>query len=137
MNTMTRTAALGGAGLLSAALIAFAAPVSVAQDAKDSENTAFKRSEDTPDVVQTVDDDDDDDTGNTNTNGDDDTRTNGQNSGTGNSNDGTNSRVTDVSRDQDRSRGDKTKDWTNDGPGKQKRDFSQNQTNDGSRNDTR
>jgi len=41
-----------------------------------------------------------------------------------------------VSRDNDRSRGDRTKDWTRDG-GDKTRDHSANQTNDGSRNDTR
>ena len=51
-------------------------------------------------------------------------------------NDGTNSNFTDVSRDNDRSRSDKTKDWTRDG-GDRTRDHSNNQTNDGSRNDTR
>ena len=52
------------------------------------------------------------------------------------SNDGTNSRVTPVSRDKDRSRGDLTKDWTRDG-GDRTRDWSRNTTNDKSRNDTR
>ena len=41
-----------------------------------------------------------------------------------------------MSRDRDQSRGDRTKDWTRDG-GDRTRDFSQNRTNDGSRNDTR
>ena len=53
------------------------------------------------------------------------------------SRDNTRSNVTKVSRDRDRSRGDKTRDWTRDGAGKQKRDLSANQTNDRSRNDTR
>lgn len=80
--------------------------------------------------VQVVDDDDaaDPDT-NSNTNGT-------FNSGTGNSNDGTNSRVTPVSRDRDLSRDDLTKDWTRDG-GDRTRDFSRHATNDRSRNDTR
>lgn len=42
-----------------------------------------------------------------------------------------------VSRDKDRSRGDRTRDWTRDGDGDRTRDFSQNRTNDGSRGDTR
>ena len=41
-----------------------------------------------------------------------------------------------MSRDRDRSRGDKTRDWTKDGKGK-RRDWSANKTNDRSRNDTR
>jgi hypothetical protein len=53
-----------------------------------------------------------------------------------NSNDNTNSRVTGVSRDRDKSRGDLTKDWTRDG-GDKTRDHSANRTNDRSRNDTR
>jgi hypothetical protein len=53
------------------------------------------------------------------------------------SRDNTRSNVTKVSRNRDRSRGDKTRDWTRDGAGKQKRDFSANKTNDRSRNDTR
>jgi hypothetical protein len=72
------------------------------------------------------DDGDDDNTGNT-----------GGGDGTGNSNDGTNSRHTGVSRDRDRSRGDLTRDRTKDGPGGGKRDWSQNGTNDRTRNDTR
>jgi hypothetical protein len=52
------------------------------------------------------------------------------------SRDNTRSNVTKVSRDRDRSRGDKTRDWTRDG-GKKKRDFSADKTNDRSRNDTR
>ena len=52
------------------------------------------------------------------------------------SRDNTRSNVTNVSRDRDRSRGDKTRDWTRDG-GEKKRDFSANKTNDRSRNDTR
>ena len=42
-----------------------------------------------------------------------------------------------VSRDRDSSRGDLTRDRTKDGPGGSKRDWSQNHTNDRSRNDTR
>ncbi|HEX6261284.1 MAG TPA: hypothetical protein VF097_00395 [Actinomycetota bacterium] len=54
-----------------------------------------------------------------------------------NSNDKTNSRHTPVTRDRDRSRGDLTRDRTKDGPGKSKRDWTKNKTNDRSRNDTR
>ena len=52
-------ASLGLAGMVTTGLIAYATPaVNAAND------VAFKRSEDTPDVVMTVDDEDDDDTGN-------------------------------------------------------------------------
>lgn len=53
------------------------------------------------------------------------------------SNDRTNSRVTPVTRDRDRSRGDLTRDRTDDGPGPKKRDWTENKTNDRSRRDTR
>ena len=54
-----------------------------------------------------------------------------------NSNDATNSRFTPVTYDKDRSRGDLTRDWTQDGAGGGKRDWSRHQTNDRSRNDSR
>ena len=79
---------------------------------------------------------DDDDDSNTNTRSGvsgPETRTRG--AGT-NTNDMTGSRVSAVSRDRDRSRGDQTRDWTRDG-GDRTRDFSRNLTNDRSRNDTR
>jgi hypothetical protein len=79
--------------------------------------------------------DDDTDTGG----GDDTTGGGGDTSFTSgvNSNDGTNSRVTPVTRDRDRSRDDLTRDRTKDGPGTRTRDHSRNHTNDRSRNDTR
>ena len=52
------------------------------------------------------------------------------------SRDKTNSKRTPVSRDRDRSRGDKTRDWTLDG-GDRTRDRTPNSTNDRSRHDTR
>ncbi len=73
----------------------------------------------------------------TGTTGDNTGNTGGDTSGV-DSNDGTGSGYTSVSRDQDISRGDKTRDWTRDGAGDQRRrDWSAGQTNDGSRNDTR
>jgi hypothetical protein len=54
-----------------------------------------------------------------------------------NSNDRTGSGHTGVSRDRDRSRGDKTRDRTKDGPGSGNRDWSGGQTNDRSREDSR
>ena len=69
--------------------------------------------------------------------GDGDTNSNsGYTSGV-DSNDRTGSGHTGVSRDRDRSRGDKTRDWTRDGSGGIKRDWSGGHTNDRSRNDTR
>ena len=53
------------------------------------------------------------------------------------SNDHTGSGHTAVSADRDRSRADKTRDFTRDGQGDRTRDFSQNRTNDRSRGDTR
>lgn len=52
------------------------------------------------------------------------------------SRDKTNSRVTPVSRDRDKSRGDLTRDWTMDG-GDRTRDWTANSTNDRSKHDTR
>ena len=123
-STLTATAAFGTATLLAAGLLYTSA------SAADSD--LVKREEDRVDLVL-VDDRDDDDTN-------DDTSTGGNtgaDSGTGNSNDATNSRFTGVSRDRDSSRGDKTRDWTRDGAGGDKRDWSGNKTNDRSRNDTR
>lgn len=91
-----------------------------------------KRDDDVPSLVLVDDDDDDDTNDNTNT----------RNSATKNSvnskasRDNTKSNHTKVSRDRDLSRGDKTRDWTNDG-GDKTRDRSANHTNDKSRNDTR
>jgi len=78
------------------------------------------------------DNDNDNDSSRTNTG---DSRTKTVNSRTGDSDDTTNSRVTGVSRDRDRSRGDLTRDWTRVG-GDHTRDFSRHLTNADSRNDT-
>jgi hypothetical protein len=93
------------------------------------DDVVFVRQEDADGVVALGDDDDDggDDTG-------DDTG--GITSGV-DSNDGTNSWLSAVSRDDDRSRGDLTRDRTKDGPGTSTRDRTANSTNDASRNDTR
>lgn len=69
-------------------------------------------------------------------NDDDDTDDTPNADASGISNDGTGSRITAVSQDRDISNDDLTKDWTRDG-GDLTRDFSQNHTNDASRNDTR
>ncbi len=132
--TKLKSRSLALAGILTGALMAYAVPTAFAGDGE-----AFKRNDDGPDVVTTVDEDDDDDSAAGRS--DDTTKTGGDNtsfnSGTGDSNDGTNSRETRVSRDKDLSRDDKTKDWTRDGKGPIKRDWSHNSTNDGTRNDTR
>ena len=141
---IVRLGTIAVAGTLAGGLLA----LPLASSALGSDN-ALKRDEDTIDVV-TVDDEDDDDTKakastgtntntGTNTGGNTGTNTGNTNTGTGtgsgDQNDSTNSRSTGVSRDDDHSRGDKTKDWTGDG-GDRTRDHSANNTNDGSRNDT-
>jgi len=137
MHKALRLSTLALAGATTTGLIAFTAPAI----ADDGDDAAYKRESDTGQVVATADrDDDDDDTG-----GDTNTGTNsGTNShagaATGDSRsraDGTNSRVTGVSRDRDHSLDDRTKDWSKDGPGTRTRDHSANQTNDRSRHDTR
>jgi hypothetical protein len=77
-------------------------------------------------VVQAADDDDDNSNSKSNS------------KGSGVSRDHTNSRFSKVSRNRDKSRGDLTRDLTRDGKNnKLKRDWSDNRTNDRSRNDTR
>lgn len=98
--------------------------------ASATDSDLVKRDEDRVDLVL-VDDRDDDDTN-------DDTSGGGDGTGDSRSRaDHTNSRFTAVSRDRDLSRGDKTRDWTKDGPRDSQRDWSANRTNDRSRNDTR
>lgn len=91
------------------------------------DDVVFVRDEDSADVLATDDGDGDDTDG-----GDSDSFTSGVDS-----NDGTNSRVTSVSRGDDLSRGDLTRDRTKDGPGTSTRDRTSDHTNDRSRNDTR
>lgn len=146
--TLAKTVKLGTvavAGTVTAGMLAF--PMASYAAGGDDD---LKRDEDSADVVLVNDEDadgDDDAASNTGTNTGADgntntgTNTGGTNTGTGTNsgdqNDGTNSRFTGISRDNDVSRGDKTRDWTRDGAGDQKRDWSQNQTNDRSRHDTR
>jgi hypothetical protein len=133
MHKALRLSTLALAGATATGLIAFTAPAI----ADDGDGAAYKREDDSGQVVATVDRDDDDDDTNTGTN----SATNSHaGAGTGDSRsraDGTNSRVTGVSRDRDHSRDDRTKDWSKDGPGTRTRDHSANQTNDRSRHDTR
>ena len=122
-RTTLTLGSVGIAGLVTTGLLALPVTSAFADD------TAVKRDEDTPDVVLVADEDDDD----TADRGDD---TRSRNTSGVNSNDGTNSRHSAVSRDRDRSRGDKTRDFTRDG-GDRTRDRSAGHTNDRSRNDTR
>lgn len=129
-------------GLFRAMIAALAAVLgfglfALTQSTGASADDAVATREDSATVLLSDDDDDDDDD-----DGDDvDTNsdlgaTDVNTDASGVSNDGTNSRVTSVSRDRDISIGDLTKDVTMDG-GDPTRDFSQNHTNDASRNDTR
>ncbi|WP_109507234.1 hypothetical protein [Nocardioides speluncae] len=121
MKKLLPTALLGVTGLVTVGLLAL--PATTATNADDP---FAKREEDAPELVL-VDDDDDDDTNSPSNTGSSRSRT-----------DNTNSVFTKVSRDRDFSRGDRTKDWTRDGKDSRvKRDWSNRQTNDRSRNDTR
>jgi hypothetical protein len=123
---------LGIAGAVTLGVVGMTGATATAAD-----QDAYVKREDNATSLVLVADDDDDDTNDTN-----DTTNSGvskSTAGTGSSvsrADGTNSRYTKVSRDRDRSRGDKTKDWTRDG-GDRTRDLTPNLTNDKSRNDTR
>ena len=134
MSKALRLSALAIVGATTTGLIGFTAP------ALADGGSIYKRFDDSGQVVTTVDRDDDDDDDDTNTDAGTNSDTNSHaGAGTGDSRsraDGTNSRVTAVSRDRDLSRADKTKDWTREG-GTRTRDHSANQTNDRSRNDTR
>lgn len=131
-NSLIRAGILTLAGSVGGGMLAIAGAANADSDAA----LLTKREDSSSEWV--VDDDDarDDDDSNTNTRSGvsgPETRTGG--AGT-NTNDMTGSRVSAVSRDRDRSRGDQTRDWTRDG-GDRTRDFSRNLTNDRSRNDTR
>lgn len=99
--------------------------------AADLDEVTLKRDDEYSEIVAVEDDDLGSDAVTDNTG-----NTGGDTSGV-DSNDGTGSGYSAVSRDQDLSQGDNTRDWTRDGAGDRKRDWSGGQTNDGSRNDTR
>lgn len=103
-------------------MVAPAAGVAASESVKD--DVVMRRDDDVTEVATLEDDSDDGDS-------------NDGDSGTGDSNDGTGSGYSAVSRDQDRSRGDLTRDRTRDGAGDSKRDWTGGHTNDASRNDTR
>ena len=124
--TTLRVGTLGVAGLVTTGLLALPITAAIAGD-----DQVLKRDDDTPDVVLVDDSDDDDDTGlakrdgtNTNTNSSAGTHTN-DNTRTG------------ARSGRDRSWAKQRKDFTQDGPGERRVDWSQNKTNDRSRNNTR
>ena len=127
MKKLLPIGTLGLAGLVGAGVMAFPG-TTIAADVNDDAVT--KREEGVTELVLVDDVDDDDTNGGTNT---------GTNTGTSRSTgDNTRSNFTRVSRDRDRSRSDNTRDWTHDGLGDTRtRDWSDNRTNDRSRNDTR
>lgn len=125
MQALFRAAIAVFAAVLSLGLFAFTQSASASDD-----DVAATRQ----DGITLLHDDDSDDDGD-----DDDTTTDGVttfDSNTGESNDATGSRVTGVSRDRDLSNDDLTRDRTMDG-GDPTRDFTENHTNDNTRNDTR
>jgi hypothetical protein len=143
MKAWTRT----GIATLATSVAAGLVVVGVgAANANDDDQAYAKRDDHASEWVVVADDDDDggdDDYGLKGTNTGTNTGTNA-NTGTrhsredsGRSGDRTGSNRTAVSRDRDHSWGDKSRDWTHDGPGGGTRDFSANLTNDHSRNDTR
>ena len=121
MTTALSTGVLGIAGAVSIGLLSLQG-ISTADE-------AVKREDDAPELVLVSDDDDGDDSN--------DTDDGGTNTGVSRSTgDNTASNFTRVSWNRDASRSDKTRDWTWDG-GSKKRDWSDNRTNDQSRNDSR
>lgn len=126
--TTLRVGTLGLAGLVTTGLLAL--PLSSAS----AGDQVLKRDEDTPDVVLVNDDDDDDETGvnaRSAASNDTNTRTGADNTGSRD-----NSRTGSRSG-RDNSYSEKKRDWTTDGPGVRKVDWSQNNTNDRSRRNTR
>jgi len=130
MKKLLPIGSLGLAGLLGAGLLAM--PGAAVSASAPSDGAFVKRDEDVSEVVLVA-DDDDDDTNDKSRSRDTRSRFTGNSRST---RDHTRSNFTRMSRDRDRSRGDKTRDWTRDG-GDRTRDHSQNRTNDRSRNDSR
>lgn len=117
---------LGRISVAGLALGIIASPVTAIAATDDGSEVILRRQEEASEVM-VAEDDGDGFTGNTGGTGD----------ASGDSNDATGSRHTSVSRDRDRSVGDLTRDWTKDGSGDRKRDWSGGYTNDSTRNDTR
>lgn len=123
MRKLLPTALLGISGVVTVGLFAMQAPTVTANVGDEF----AKREDDSAELVLVDDDDDADSNGDT-------SRFTGYSRSTG---DNTRSNFTRVSRDRDWSRSDKTRDWTHDGVGPWKRDWSGGRTNDNSRNDSR
>lgn len=124
--TTLRVGTLGVAGLVTTGLLAL--PIAAATAGDDQ---LLKRDDDTPDVVLVDDNDDDDDTGLAKRDG---TNTNTGTSAGTNTNDNTR---TGARSGRDRSWNKVRKDYTRDGAGERRVDWSQNKTNDRSRHNTR
>lgn len=143
MHKALRLSTMALVGATAAGVIGFTAPA-MADGAGDA---AFKRDDDSGQVVTTQDGgDDDDDTGNTNTNGDtatamtstgSDSTSTGTGNNTGPDDTNTNTGTKTKGADTDHSRIKKVDDLTNDGPGKNNVDDSRGHTNDGTRHNTR
>ncbi len=112
---------------LTVSLLAFPA-------ATGQKDLAFKREQDTPDIVLVSDEDDDVTDDNIRLRAAD-TNSRSRISRTGNS--GDRSRTGARSGRDDSRSGRAVRDWTNDGPGKWKRDWSANKTNDRTRHNSR
>jgi hypothetical protein len=129
MKKLLPIGALGLAGLVGAGLMTLPGAVNAAGP---NDDVVVKREDNVAELVLVADDDNDDTKDNSRT------RSRSRNTGFSRStNDNTRSNFTKVSRDRDLSRSDKTKDFTQDGPGTRKRDWTGGTTNDRSRNDTR
>jgi hypothetical protein len=122
--------------LLLGLAIGLAMTIPAVAEVRREEAARTRADEDAYDIVA-VDEDDEGDTNDATSDTDDTGKSGGTKTSGENSKDGTNSAHTGVSKDRDRSRGDRTKDRTKDGPGGATRDHSRNHTNDKSRNDTR
>ncbi|MDI6908660.1 hypothetical protein [Nocardioides sp.] len=141
MNKLMTSGTLGLASLVTTGLIAWQAPLAVADQGSDDSGRddrghhhgkAFKRDDDSQAVVTTVDDDDDDDTGLGNG------TSTGTNTGTNTGADtGTNTGADTRGGDTDHSRDASVRDLTSDGPGSGNVDHSRHHTNDGTRHNTR
>lgn len=147
MHKALRLSTMALVGATAAGVIGFTAPA-MADGASD---VAFKRDDDSGQIVTTNDDGDDDGSddstdGNTNTNGDtatamtstgSDNTSTGTGNNTGPDDTNTNTGTKTNGNNTDHSRIKKVNDLTNDGPGKNNVDDSRGHTNDGTRHNTR
>lgn len=121
MNNLLRAFVAAVAAVFGLGLLALMGVSATSTTAGADDRLYAKRDDEVTEVTLVSDDDDDDNSW----------------SRSRRSRDNTNSRHTPVSRDRDLSRGDLTRDWTRDGTNSRKRDYRENKTTDGSRNDTR